>query len=390
MKKLLPSLVLFSFLLVMVLSVFVFAQEPPSLENHQFYGRVTWNAAEARPQQVLAKVGTAEFSTTVKEMSCSAATNSCSAPYGQSPDTLRVQGRSGDLILFYVDGKKAGNDTYRADDATELNFDLRTLTSTSPTNGTNGAGNITGNITGNTTNGTQGCLPNLNCTIWSTCINNNQSRSCTDMNACNTSKVRFNETKSCLSGTGVTAICEQHWQCTAWSGCIDDERTRTCERDDACDVRLAAKEVASIREVLMPSESESCVSVTPPAPTPQPPVSAATCFDGIKNQNEEKVDCGGVCKACKEEPEKEEKGLPWYLYAGIGLVVALGILAAVYFLVIKKGGAAALAPEKAGQLRSYFQRSLQQGVSKEEALAKLVQSGWEEKVVKKFLQRENL
>ncbi|MBI2667108.1 hypothetical protein HYX13_05855 [Candidatus Woesearchaeota archaeon] len=383
-KKIFTSRVLFSSLLLLVFlsASFVLAQEPPSLENHQFYGRVTWNAVEARPQQVVAKVGTAEFSTSIKDAACSAVTNSCSATYGQSPDTLRVQGRSGDLILFFVDGRKAGNDTYRADAATELNLDLRTLAPIA---------NDSGNLSSNVTNGTQTCLSNLNCTTWSVCSNNNQTRSCTDLNACNTSRVTFNQSQSCISGTGATAVCEQHWQCTAWSGCVDDERTRTCERDDDCDAKLTAKEVASIRSVLMPSESESCVSVAPP-PSPPPPVQPlATCFDNIKNQNEEKVDCGGMCKAClSEKVTEEKKGLPWYLYAGIGLVVALGILAAVYFFVIKGGGGEALAPEKAGQLRNFFQRSLQQGLSKEQVISKLVQSGWEEKVVKKFLRKENL
>ena len=25
-----------------------------------------------------------------------------------------------------------------------------------------------------------------------------------------------------------------------------------------------------------------------------------TCFDGIKNQNEDKRDCGGICDTCQE------------------------------------------------------------------------------------------
>ena len=37
--------------------------------------------------------------------------------------------------------------------------------------------------------------------------------------------------------------------------------------------------------------------------------SVETCFDGKKNQDEEEVDCGGVCTACKSEPETEEAGV---------------------------------------------------------------------------------
>jgi hypothetical protein len=32
-------------------------------------------------------------------------------------------------------------------------------------------------------------------------------------------------------------------------------------------------------------------------------LAAETCFDGIKNQNETGVDCGGICKLC--EPKNE-------------------------------------------------------------------------------------
>ena len=384
-KKILTVFVFFCTFFFLFSLTIVFAQNPPSLENHQFYGRVTWNAAEAGPQQVVAKVGTADFSSSLKDAACSAVTNSCSASYGLSPDTLRVQGKNGDLILFYVDSRLAGNSTYAADQATELNFDVRTLPAALTP-----ASNASNASLSNATNATGGCTPNLNCTGWSSCLNNNQTRTCTDKNTCNVNRTNFNETRVCVPGAIET--CEQHWQCTAWSGCVDDERSRTCERDDDCDEKLAAKEIVSIREMLIPSESESCVSVAPPAPTPLPVVPTATCFDNVKNQNEEKVDCGGVCRACAEEKKAEEKkkGLPWYLYAGIGLVVALGILALIYFLVIKSGGGAALAPEKAAQLRGYFQRSIAQGLSKEEIKEKLVRSGWEEKLIKRFLKRENL
>ena len=45
-------------------------------------------------------------------------------------------------------------------------------------------------------------------------------------------------------------------------------------------------------------------------------LAAETCSDGIKNQNEEGIDCGGICKLCEEKnlstqnvKQKEETGL---------------------------------------------------------------------------------
>ena len=48
-----------------------------------------------------------------------------------------------------------------------------------------------------------------------------------------------------------------------------------------------------------PAEIQSCTPeyVAPPKPT-------ATCYDGIQNQGEEGIDCGGPCAPCAKERAK--------------------------------------------------------------------------------------
>ncbi len=41
-----------------------------------------------------------------------------------------------------------------------------------------------------------------------------------------------------------------------------------------------------------------------------PLVNGATCADGIKNQNEEGIDCGGICAMCQEPGEPVEVVVP--------------------------------------------------------------------------------
>jgi len=45
-------------------------------------------------------------------------------------------------------------------------------------------------------------------------------------------------------------------------------------------------------------EQEPPEEILPPQETEEPEAPAETCIDGIKNQDEEDVDCGGVCPIC--------------------------------------------------------------------------------------------
>jgi len=85
----------------------------------------------------------------------------------------------------------------------------------------------------------------------------------------------------CISGA-VVGDCVPNWECGEWQECIDNNQIRICNDLSQCDV-----------SALTMTESQSCVS---PIVTTE---SEATCSDGIKNQDETGVDCGGsTCQSC--------------------------------------------------------------------------------------------
>ena len=77
------------------------------------------------------------------------------------------------------------------------------------------------------------------------------------------------------SSSGDSLICLERWNCSEWSECFPDNmQYRNCIDENSCGT-LAQK----------PPIEQSCVYI-------------GTCFDGIKNQGETGIDCGGPCPAC--------------------------------------------------------------------------------------------
>jgi uncharacterized protein (DUF983 family) len=75
----------------------------------------------------------------------------------------------------------------------------------------------------------------------------------------------------------VTGTCTENWDCTAWGSCSEGISTRSCYDLNSCGT---ANEV--------PAETALCSNVLP------------YCYDGIINQDESDVDCGGkICDACE-------------------------------------------------------------------------------------------
>jgi hypothetical protein len=78
---------------------------------------------------------------------------------------------------------------------------------------------------------------------------------------------------TCPQDCGTCDGCNERWVCTDWSNCIVGElQTRSCKEITACDDPKGSPQVARV-----------CPN---------------SCSDGKKNQNEDAVDCGGVCPAC--------------------------------------------------------------------------------------------
>ena len=78
-------------------------------------------------------------------------------------------------------------------------------------------------------------------------------------------------------GGGITR-CIELWQCDPWGECSPSEyQIRSCFDNNFCST-IAAK----------PTEIQRCNYITRPS----------SCFDKIKNNNEEGIDCGGKCVPC--------------------------------------------------------------------------------------------
>jgi len=357
---------------VLVLTVLAVAA-PPSLSNHQFYGDVFWNGTVLK-QQIKAVVNNVEYTSRVEGATCIA--NNCSGKYGIAQDNiLRVQGSNGNLVTFYVDGVKINTYIYAADASTQLTLDFLNIPPEP----------------------VAACEPDWdNCTFLE-CVDKLKQRTCIDLNACNATVLTRVDNISCIGGTttvnnvtnattNATTItndvtititnCEYQWQCTGYSSCVSGLKSRTCSRVDTCDLQYTASP-ATINVVTkpQPAETESCV--VPKEPDSQPPIELPTCSDNIKNQNEEDVDCGGVCPACST-------GIPW-MYWGIPLIVLVLIgLGVGSYLLFTHAGAPPLSPQQQQQLTNYFRAGMARGMAKEQIEGNLIKSGWKSSVVKKY------
>jgi hypothetical protein len=85
------------------------------------------------------------------------------------------------------------------------------------------------------------CTENWQCTDWSSCINNTQTRTCADSNNCGTTYTKPAESQSCT--------CTESWSCTSWSECIGGAQTRSCSDTNNCNTT-----------VYKPTESQMCTS----------------------------------------------------------------------------------------------------------------------------------
>ena len=86
------------------------------------------------------------------------------------------------------------------------------------------------------------CLESWSCTPWSTCSDGGQSRTCTDLNSCDTSMNKPAETQICGTST-----CTENWSCGSWSTCSSSSQSRTCTDSNRCNTTISR-----------PSQTQSC------------------------------------------------------------------------------------------------------------------------------------
>jgi len=93
--------------------------------------------------------------------------------------------------------------------------------------------------------------------------------------------------------------CYEDWICSDWGQCLPTGiQTRTCYDKNNCGTTLHKPEESQECEYIptcfdnIKNGEEEGVDCGGPCPA------CPTCYDGIKNQREEGIDCGGPCPAC--------------------------------------------------------------------------------------------
>lgn len=74
------------------------------------------------------------------------------------------------------------------------------------------------------------CTENWQCGSWSACINNQQTRTCTDSNSCGTTTNKPTTTQTCTPED----TCTENWQCLPWSECTNNQQERICADLNNC------------------------------------------------------------------------------------------------------------------------------------------------------------
>ena len=159
-----------------------------------------------------------------------------------------------------------------------------------------------------------------------------------------------------------SAECYDDWICTAWTVCsAAGLQTRTCGFNDYPDCKLIIQK---------PSEQQSCkpAVVAPPVVVP-----VENCFDGMQNQNEEGIDCGGMCAPC---PGKAS----WLVPVIIVLVIAaLAIGFLIYYdKFLKK-------PDVLSPLRKYVKDARGKSIPDARIKQILQNQGWSQSDIGKVM-----
>jgi len=304
MKKLIN--IIFLVFVVSLLSFAVVAvEQPPLLDNHQFYGAVYWDKTAKDPQYVTAKVAGQTFTSLIKKEYCGEKT--CTGSYGKDTDNiLRVQAQGGQTIQFFLDALAVGKADYQSWEVSELNFNAASFPIEK-----------------------KGCVEDWKCGSWSDCSAGTQTRSCNDLNKCKSDSTKTTETQKC--GTATTKIpsttdlkCSYDWDCAQWSSCTNSKQTRTCTRIDDCDAAFAAGKVAAVIHIDQPVGSQSCISgLTGSLPLKQLPSLSAP---PVKT----------TAKPAAEKVTEESAGISVWLYVGI-VIIVLAIVGLVWMLRRKPG-----------------------------------------------------
>lgn len=213
----------------------------------------------------------------------------------------------------------------------------------------------------------------------------------------------------------VCESCKPDWQCTKWSVCEDGQQTRTCTDNNACGTLDDKPEEAqacmmldlcSNKQIDDGEEGIDCGGSCAPC---------GTCFDGVRNQDETGVDCGGICGACatctdgvrnqgeagvdcggpcpdacapkpavEEEPSADNSMMMTIIIIVVFILVIGGIGGVAYikpelFSGLTSMGSSTSASDEG--LVNYIQQALLKGYSPQKVEQMLMDSDWEPKQI---------
>lgn len=139
------------------------------------------------------------------------------------------------------------------------------------------------------------CVPNWQVGNWDTCINNQQTRTVSDLNSCNNNSNKPTTNQSCTNPVN----CTPSWQTGNWSNCFEDSQTRIVTDLNNCNVTSGK-----------PITSQTCtIDCTP---------NCDNKCGGVDNVDN---GCGGTCDdICKQTFFDKYK---WII---IGLIIAAGVI----------------------------------------------------------------
>jgi hypothetical protein len=143
-------------------------------------------------------------------------------------------------------------------------FSIKEVTPATPSGGITGGGGG-----GGEKEKEKECLEDWKCGAWGTCFNGMQTRECTDVNGCGTDQYKPVTRMPCFE------YCSARWECADWGSCTASGiQTRECNDAAQCGTRRG-----------MPATQQNC--------------GYDFCHDGIQDNGEDGVDCGGNCEACR-------------------------------------------------------------------------------------------
>ncbi|MDP3640350.1 MAG: hypothetical protein Q8R53_04070 [Nanoarchaeota archaeon] len=328
-------------------------EQPPSLTNfHRFYGQIS--NLPIGTFTLKAVVGTNMYQTAV----------AAEGWYGVRP-SFKVYGTDGQHIAFSAvnslgTATALGNATFQSAAVTKRNF---TFPSAAPPANVSVTGNVSANVSGAGTNGS----------------------ATRDEGTAEGRRTSRRE-------------CRQDWQCTAWSACLNNRQTRTCVDRNNCEARKVAGNVTTIVAVSKPLEVQACLPQAAGAPAPADTI-GTFCAAGEKRcVGKQLQQCSGdgqrwatleTCAVgcdsdileCSMPPKKEAEvavGLPSWIYLAVGIfILAAGGTLLLLFLLKRK--------REYGPARQYVAENRRRGVPDMQIKQRLVGQGWDPEKVDTLL-----